>query len=307
MNVIPPITITDAILTSSNVAEDDYAEWDVATTYALADRVIVVDTNYHMIFESLQADNLGHDPLDDDQDAPVYWVQIGPTNRWRMFDVLRNTKTEAASPITVVLTPSQRINSIALLGLEADTVHITMTNDGETVYDSTTNLIERQTLNWSDYFFGEFGNQIGVAMFDLPPFTAGIITVTISRVGDVGNVACGSLVLGNFVYIGAVQYSAVSDSINFSVVDRDEFGNAELNPRRSIPKTEQTLFVNKDRVNKLLNLRDDLNAAPAVWSGLDDATDGYFNALLILGFYRQFRINLDFPTQARLDLELEEI
>lgn len=53
MKIIRPITITDAILTSSNVAENDYAAYNAGTTYVGGDRCIVTTTNVHKIYESL--------------------------------------------------------------------------------------------------------------------------------------------------------------------------------------------------------------------------------------------------------------
>jgi hypothetical protein len=316
MRVIPPITITESILTSSNVPEDDYDEWSNGATFGLGDFCIIIDSSsppedVHKVYESLQAGNIGHNPIDDDQDAPVYWLEIGPTNRWKMFDVLRNTQTEIESPLIVVLTPAQRINSIALLGLEADEVNITMMNGLDTLYNETINLVDRETLNWTDYFFGQFTTKAGIAKFDLPLVTTGVITVTVSRTGStspLGDVSVGSLVIGNSEYLGEVEYKAISDALNFSTVERNEFGDSLLVPRRSVPKTLQTIFVDKNRINRLLTVRSELNAVPAVWSGLDDdETHGYFNALLILGFYRIWTINMDYPEQALMSLELEEI
>ena len=60
LKVIPPVLITDSILTSSNVAETDYAVWSSGTTYSTGQRVIVT-TGVHKIYESLQNTNLNKD------------------------------------------------------------------------------------------------------------------------------------------------------------------------------------------------------------------------------------------------------
>ena len=78
-------------------------------------------------------------------------------------------------------------------------------------------------------------------------------------------------------------------------------------PRRNIPKTTQTLELDKTLLNRVSAIRDLLNATVAVWSGLDDTNDGYFDALLVLGFYRTFSFNLNSPTLAIVNLDLEEI
>jgi hypothetical protein len=302
MRVIPPLTITPAMLTSSTCAEPHASEtaYNPATTYGLGDVVVVAAD--HRTYESLQAGNTGHTP----STSPTWWEDVGPTNCWKMFDILRNTQTEQASPLTVVITPGVRVNSIAVLGLEATSVSVSMTGGGPTVYTHTEDLNTRDVGDWYDYFFAPFSTRPSIVRFDLPPYSNGIITVAITNAA--GDALCGSLVLGSYEYIGQIEWNPESDALNFSTVDRDVFGNAELVQRRSVPKTTQTLKLDKSRVDRVRNLRTALNAQPAVWSGLDDLnTDGYFEALLILGFYRKFTISPRNAREADIALELEEI
>jgi len=72
--------------------------------------------------------------------------------------------------------------------------------------------------------------------------------------------------------------------------------------------TTNPIYADKSSVNRIRAVRDALNGKPAVWSGLDDNTeDGYFEMLLILGFYKKFSINAAHHEQAEVQLELEEI
>lgn len=352
MRVIPPLAITDTVLTGSVVNETALPAYNGATTYAVNDTVSVagaaglithyisnydgnlgntpasspvwwtqIDTIYqaysgattyavgdrvqdnvnHVIYESLQASNLNHTPAS----SPTWWETVGPTNKWAMFDLLRNTATACASPLTVTLAPDVRINSLALLGMVADAVEITLTSGGSTVYHTTANLSTRDVHDWYSYFFEPFSTAADLALFDIPPYTNGIVTVTLTRTS--GNVACGALAIGSNEYLGEAQYNAKSDIINFSSVERDVFGNASMTQRRNIPKTLQTCWLDKPRVNRVASLRDTLNATPAVWSWLDDATDDYFGIGFVLGFYRTFAIDASGPRHAIVNLELEEI
>lgn len=308
MIVIPPTEITNSRLTDSSVTEDDYDEWDNATTYDADDYVIVISgdgTFYHNVYRSVADSNTGNKPWEDDVDNPVNWNLIGKTNRWKMFELDRNTQTTNTDEIEVEITPGIRVNTIALFGLEADTVQCVVVSGAETVYDETINLETRNTTSWYEYFFNPFIFQRAAFFEALPPFTDAVITITITRTG--GLAKCAGAVVGNTIYLGSTEIKAESDSLNFSTVERDDFGNTTLVPRRTIPKTNQRVFAQKERVNRLVEVRADLNAVPAVWSGLDEPTDGYFNALFILGFYRKFRISLDHPNHAILDLELEEV
>jgi hypothetical protein len=301
MKVIPPLEITDSRLVSSNTAEPGTGEsaWSAGTTYALGQQVIRTST--HSIYENVLAGANSGLP----ENTPTRWLLVGPTNRFAMFDLLRNSQTVAASPLTVKLSAGRRINSLALLGVEAGSATVSMTVGGEVVYSVTRNMSRRTTTTWSAYFYGEFIFKPNLILFDLPLFSNSTVTVTLTS--TTGSVKCGACVIGTAVDIGSAEYTAESDALNFSKIDRDTFGNAVLIPRRSVPKTQQTLFLDKEGVNKVIDVRDKLNAVPAVWSGLDDDQDGYFDALLILGIYKQFTVNLAYPDYAKVTLQLEEI
>lgn len=391
MKVIPPITITDTMLTSSSVAETDYTVWATGSVYSTDTYVRVVSTNFHKVYKSLTGStstvtvtiavpgvftwnahglivdtpivfsttgalptgivagtvyyvsapgtntfsvaaapggtaitttgaqsgvhtaigsrNYGKDPTvaanTSTDGTSGYWQDMGATNRWRMFDLTRNFVTTGTSPMTVVITPGQRCDAIALTGLVADTAQITITSGGVTVYTVTRSLSTRNIYNWYDYFFQAFSSQADLAYFDLPPYTNAVITVTLTRTS--GSISCGPMAIGLQQYIGSVEQSAVSDVLNFSTVTRDSSGNATLVPRRNVPKTEQKLFIEKKYVDNARAVRDSLNTTPAIWSGLDDNTDGYFESLFILGYYRQFSIDLTHPDYAKITLELEKI
>ena len=259
----------------------------------------------HRVYESLQAANTGHYPTL--AASSTWWVDVGPTNKWAMFDLERNTGTTQASPLTVVITPGERIDSLALVGLIADSVTITVTSGGPTVYTATVDLSTREVLNWYDYFFQPFSFATSVAKFDLPPYVNGIITVTITRAS--GAVTCGGLITGLSTYLGITLGQALSDALNFSRIERDDFGNATLVPRRSVPKASLQILCDKANVNAARAVRDALSGAPALWSGLDDADDGFFEAVLILGIHKAFGITMDQPAPdyATISLELEEV
>ena len=307
MNVIPPLTITDARLISSTVSEPDAGSpsteqvYSASATYALG--AIAINTTTHLKYESLVAGNTGNALTDETK-----WFLLGATNKGAMFDFLRSTATESPTSLTVVIAPGERINSLALLGLVGSSVTVSMDSalgsPSTNYYYHTEDLTTREAFDWYSYFFKPFAVKHNVVLFDLPPYAATYITITIAG----NNVECAACVLGSYTYIGQVLNDAVSDVLNFSTVTRDFAGGTNaMVQRRNVPKTNQTLLLDKTRVNAVRALRDELNATPAVWVGIDVDTDGYFEALLILGFYKQFSINLSMPEQAVITLELEEI
>jgi hypothetical protein len=303
LRVIPPLAITDGMLTSSTAAEPGPGEtaWNAATNYSVGDQVYLASN--HTRYEALEAGVDATSPPDN----PTKWLELGPTNRWAMFDLLRNTGTVADSPLTVVITPGVRVNSVALVGLVADEVTITVENDEVEVYSVTEDLSTREVVDWYDYLFEPFSTRPSVAHFDMPPYTTAVITVTITR--NSGDVTCGGLIMGTSIWLGETQQQAESDALNFSTIDRDFAGTVTLVPRRTIPKTNQIVVAPKSLVNRIIDARTDLNAVPALWSWLVDQFDLYFDAGLILGIYRRFTVTMDQPAPeyATLALELEEV
>lgn len=306
MRVIPPITITPAKLTSSTVAEP-YSEepaWSSGVTYADGD--VVSDATNHIAYESLKADNFNHVLVPVDGSVSAWWAPIGKTNKFRMFDLTRNNATTAASPLTVVITPGERFNAVALVGLSADEVEVTITVGGDEVYNHTEGLGTRVVENWYDHFFEPFSTRRSVALFDLPPYVAAVLTIDIRRTE--GEVSCAGVIIGNAVYIGTTIHGAQADAQNYSKIERTEFGDATLLVRRTVPISKQNVVAEKTNVPRLMRLRDyDLNAVPAFWSGLDDQESGYFPALSMVGVYKTFSIDLAHPEHAMVNLEIEEI
>jgi len=256
----------------------------------------------HTVYESVADSNAGNPPAIDDG---TKWIKVGPTNRHAMLDLYRSSKTWAPSPLTIVITPGQRIDSLFLGGLVADSVSVVMTVDGGEVYNSTRSLFARQTLSWRDYYFRPIERRASALLQDLPPYTGATVTVTITRAA--GLVGCASLVIGQSIYLGTAIMGAEADAENFSKISQNEFGETELVPRRSVPLAEMTIRFESQRSRALMDLRERVSALPCVWSGLDDDTHPYFEPVLILGTYARFRLNLDQPDDALLYLTAREI
>lgn len=305
--VITPLSITDSILTDSSITEPDVGEvvWDVAETVSLG----AIRYKNHILYEALTDAESGNDPSaeiqNDIDNPPVKWLEVGRTNRWNMFNLYRNNKSTSSSPLSFELTPMVRVNSLGIFGLVAETVNIVMTVDAVEAYNYTEDLNTRSALTYYDYCYEPFTNRPSMAVFDLPPITDAVITVTITSASGVASV--GSVVIGNYTDIGQVFYGAESDVLNFSRIDRAFDGTALLKQRRSIPKVNAEVMAVKAITNKIRSLRTNLNATPAVWAGLDQTSDKYFEALLILGIYKKFTIKLDHPEQTVSEIEIEEI
>lgn len=239
--------------------------------------------------------------------SPSYWVDAGPSNRWASFDLLRNSASKNRNQLTIVLSTGTRVDTAVLVGMQGvrkAIINVYSATAGGTMYTLNKDLTNREPTGWYDYFFSDITTSKSTVFTNLPPYSDAIISITL--IGS--DIELGGVVLGKAVYLGSVQRGITSDVINFSTVTRDVFGNATMVQRRNVPKTNQTLFADKSLINNIRAVRDQLNAIPAAWIGLEDLPDQYFfETLLIIGFYKNFTINIDNPINITVNLELEEI
>lgn len=295
----------DMLTTTVNEPDAGESLWNAATNYSVND--VVIRTTTHKKYINIQAGvNATLPEVDAALPTPTRWVETGSTNRYAMFDTIRNTQTITTSPLSVVIKAGTRINSIGILGSEADAVNIKIVSDGVEVYNYDENLNTRVVNNWLDYFFEDFSSKPATVRFDLPPYSQGEIYVTLSS--RTSTVKCGALVIGNYTDIGKLEYGARISGTNFSRIDREFDGTAILIQRQTKPRVNGRLMFDKMVTNKVLALKTSLNATPAVWSGLDDDnSDEYFDGLLILGIYKVFDVDVAYPQNAMLEIEIEEI
>lgn len=301
MKVIIPIEINDTRLTSSTIAEPDTGEvaWNAATSYTLGQKVIRSTT--HKVYENILAGVDAGVP----ESTPNRWIEIGSTNRYAMFDTLRNSQSVKASPVTVVIDPNYRVDSIGILSVDADFVEIDVNYGGLSVYNVVKQLDTRVVFDWYSYFFSPFSKIQNYVVFDIPPYFNTTITITFTSISPV---KVGAIILGNASFIGKATYGVLSEEVNFSRIERAPTGESILLQRRSIPKISVQTIADKALVDKIRETRKYLNAIPAIYSGLDDLRDNpYFETMLLLGVYKRFEVDISMPDHVRCNLEIEEI
>lgn len=90
----------------------------------------------HRCYESLVLQTAAHPLPVPPETKTDFWCYVQPTNKWAMFDGDKNTQTIFASPLTVVIQPGQRINTIGQTRMEANSllVKVTSASVGGTIY-----------------------------------------------------------------------------------------------------------------------------------------------------------------------------
>lgn len=295
MKVIKPTTFEPAMLVSSNAVESA-AAWSSATTYS-KDAIVDYGTHYYI---SLVNTNLNNVP-----DAPgsTFWALVGPDNTHAMFDGQVSTVTTSTTPLIVTIAPGI-VNSLAMVGLVGSEVTIEVTDGGASppVYTKTINLDGSIILDWYMYFFEPFVQLGEVVLTDLPPYLNAEITMTLT---SGGNVAIGELIFGTVYELGedGMEQGASVGIIDYSRKDTDVETGVTTFTRRAFSKRMSGQFLLENtRLNAVQRILADIRAVPSVFIG-SEAVD--YSPLIVYGFYRDFSIDIAYPTKSWCRIEVE--
>lgn len=296
--VVSPLTITDAMLTSSNVAETDYAVWSSATTYALAARVILTSSGTHKIYESLQASNTNHDPLT----SPLWWIEVAPTNRWCAFDTSVSTQTKQSTSITYSITPGQAVNTVAALNIAgATSLTVTMTSAlaAGTVYTKTIDLQSVPIApEWWAWFYGAKAAPTQAILTDLPSYSDCVINFNFA---GTTSLAVGVIMLGRQRAFGVgIQYGARVGIQDYSRKEKNDFGDTVLVQRAFARRANFDMQIARAEVDSFQAFLSDVRATPCLWIG-----STVYESTTVFGFYKNFDILISYPEHADCSLELE--
>ena len=302
MKFIKPVTVTDSILTASSIPEPDTGEvvWNAGTAYALNDKAYRATT--HMIYNRIVAGTTATPPEDDDTN----WEEFYPTNKWAMFDTRSNTVSvetgASAVEIEVTLVPGQVISSLYLGELDATGVQVVMkdTPGGTTVYDETYSLDDEELFDWYMYFFEPIDRKQSLVVNDLPAYGAGELTITIRS--DV-SVQVGQCVIGQVYELGVTEYGASAGIRDFSrIVENSGTGVIQVEERRYSKTMRARFKIDEDRANYVHRQLTSVLRTPVVWIADNDAG---LEPLIIYGFYKDFSLDVAYPTISYYSLEVE--
>ena len=293
MKVVKPTTLTAAMLVSTDAAET-YTAWNAATAYVLDD--IVLRTTTERLYQRLVAGTTATAPESD----AVNWLDIAPSNKWAMFDGEISTATTKSTSLTVVLKPGY-VNSLALFGLVGSNLAVTVRDAlaGNIVYTLSQDLDGTIIADWYQYFFEPVVQLAELVLTDLPPYGDAHITVVLT---GTGTVECGICLVGTFYPLGDTQYGASVGIIDYSRKETDAFGVTTFVRRAYSKRMNAKLMLDNVQMNKVQRVLADLRATPCAWIGADDVT---YAPLQVYGFYKDFSIDVAYPTMSYCALEVE--
>jgi len=310
MIVLKPTTITDAILTDSDISEPD-STYDYGATLWAAGAYLtgafVYKTSTHKIYECVAETSTTDDPTGTGQGInadPPTWVVTASTNKYRMFNGVVSEGTQSAADFMVEFLPGTIIDGIAgvnLIGVESVQI-IYYDGDDEIIYDSTIILRDESLIvDWYEFFTIPPENRTTFVALDLPGVYPEART-TVKFFGE--DMTIGELIIGGQVSIGIANHGSSFEYLDFSRRVRDEFGAYSIIARETSQSTNYDVTIEYGRIGYVKNQIAAFTGrftTPVVWIGtnaLDDVT-------LTYGFLERYIQNIDTPTLCKATFEVQ--
>lgn len=298
MQTITPNIVNDASLLSTNVAENDYALWDSATSYSIGDTRIYVSTNTHWVVRSLVNSNLNNVPSGLDTDTK--WVKVSETNRWKMFDLKHTSQTVNPLEISVEVANVSMVDGLYIGNITGTTVTIEGVDQFDnSIYSATVNLVDNSNVYdpWT-YFFSPLLYKTDYVVTNLPPYALTKYTVTIST--PTGDAKCGTLLFGQVTSFGGTNYGMTSGLLDYSVKRANEFGDFVLTERAYSKTLNIAVRTTKGQTDPFMAYAIRYRATPLVIVGSIDYTMSY-----VFGFFKDVKGVVDYPDHSLFSVEFE--
>ncbi|NPA72670.1 MAG: hypothetical protein GXO35_07560 [Gammaproteobacteria bacterium] len=286
MIIIKP---TDFTVDASNIPVNDNPEYDAVTTYSTGDLVSYQDKNY----ECLTDGTTGTVPSD-----ATKWLDLGATNRMKLFDTKLNTSTELQTEITYSISVAGLVNAIGFLNLDAESVTIEVVDAYEgIVYSKTAYMADIGVEDWWQHYFNDYDYDSSYLALDLPPYAAVTVNITI-RSG--GLIKCGMCVIGSQKKIGESNYGFSTGITDYSAKTKDVFGETTIIERAYSDKESVTVEINTSERVSIKHFLASIRATPTIFV-TDKNTPGSY----VFGFYKDFQIVVPNSIKSICSLEIE--
>lgn len=288
----------------ANTAPEPTAMWASGTSYA-KDAKVLYPVSYpgytvNHIFISLVSSNTSTPGTD-----ATKWQDLGVCNKCAMFDRQVSTQTTGTTTFSVTIAAAPNfVDSIALLNLDGLTVRVTVTDAGASppLFDQTYDLETSFVDDWYEYFFEPFVFRDQLVITGLPLYLNAQIKVTINGTGTVG---IGEFLYGILYTLGdyGTEQGATIGIIDYSRKDTDpDTGVVTFTERAYSKRMSATFLLDNTGLRNVQRLLADVRATPSVYIGSDDET---YEPLVVYGFYRDFSIDIAYPTRSLCRLEIE--
>lgn len=293
--MLRPFEVTSAALTASNVTET-VSLYNLATSYSAGNQVREDTATGSLLYESIVGSNTGN-PLTD----ATKWLPLGATNRWKMFDGSITSQTQNADSIEDTIQITGRIDSVALLNIDAASAQVIATDatDG-VVFDETVSLVSTDGITDLFAWLTEPIERVADKLITDIPTLYSDLEVQIILTDTGATAKCGAAIVGLSKGIGDTQYGASVGIQDYSRKERDDFGNYVVVERAFSKRANFTVWMNINLTDQVQILLARYRATPMVYVGSD-----MFGSTLIYGFFREANVEISYPTISIMTIEIE--
>lgn len=298
MYILKPIDLVPSDISSTNVAVNDFAAWNSATSYTVGTKVIRTTTN--RIYRNQIA---GINATFPEADS-ARWADEGYVNAYKMIDSQSSTQTVRALDISFTVNSGDAISSMAFVNIAGEELTITATNNGaETIYSKTISLELVNITSIFEWFTEPFVQKSEHFEIDFPElYTNPIINISLSS--QAGDCKLGRVILSKAYEIGQLQYGAAIGIKDYSVKTTDANNIVSLTKKDNVKILSFKLIIGQNETNRINKLLRDLLSIPCVFIGYGG--EGY-DYTLAHGFYQNFRVVLQLPEINYCELDIEEL
>lgn len=241
---------------------------------------------------------IGADPL---------WLDLGPTNRWAMFDSLISTgttlETSVGTPNLEVVVSPGICNGAAVMDVTGISgIKCEVFNGATLVYSETKKVDNSFVSNWYEYFFAPFDIYTDFLFGPFPLYPNATVKLTFTPTSVGATIKCGAALFGNTVELGIVEYGAQAGITDYSRKEVDPFGITTLVQRGFSKHTSYNLQVETAQLRRVFSTLAALRATPSVWVATADYA---LTPLNTFGYPKDWGVNVQYYGYASVSLEIE--
>lgn len=296
MRIVKPNEVDESILQSTSV-ENIETTW-TAGTYSTGTRRVEGQKVYEVVADPNTSDQPSVGAVAD----PPTWVELGYSNIWRMFREGVDSLSTADGEIDVTLEWPVVVNTLGALGLRGQKISLTVTDavDG-VVYDEERDIVDIGISDWWEYYFLPY-DIIDAVIFDgIPPYPGADFDLLLEGASETDPVAIGRIVAGLSRDLGVTQHGTDIQLQDYSIKERDGFGNLVLVPRRVVKFVNYDVHVPTPQVDFVVKQLQRLGAIPALYIGDQDRS-----STIVFGVFADVSQGISTPSISDLTLQVEE-
>lgn len=297
MKILFPQAFT---LTSSNISNSSYSDWNASTAYAIGAQVYLPD-NYGE-YKCLVA-NTGVDPRTSIYEATKNpsgkWLFLGTTNKYRMFDKYLNTQSIKNGKIIIELL-AYGCKALFLGNLDASTVNIkVIDNNTLEIIETFEKKLKRNINSWFDYFYGDWkDNKKSQLLYERTTATRNV-SIIIEIDNGSNDAKCGIFCCGDIKKVGITKFGLNIGSLDYSTVATDTSTGETFLMEGNYAKTmDLDLFTKTENAMSLDKILNDARGKGVVFIA------GYSDDTIVYGYKQKHSTVMSGPVETIITVNI---